>query len=165
MSAAPLQLSGVPGTALLTRTAFSRSFAPQGSPLQQERVLANDYDNALERVSPSLRSLEESYRREREGASSLYSELLHHPIERHPFLLRNCPRFHTWGFCELLLHRSQESNFQDPALGESLALLGIEVLDNLDPLSYGSEALDDLRARAWSYVANSRRIRADLRGR
>jgi tetratricopeptide (TPR) repeat protein len=137
---------------------------PRVLPFSRGQAVADDYDNALESVLTSLRSIEDSYRRERAGASSLYSELLRHPVERRLFLLRNCPRFHTWGFCELLLHRSQEKNFQDPARGESLALLGIEVLDHLDPVVYGSGSLEDLRARAWSYVANSRRIRSDLRG-
>lgn len=137
---------------------------PSVLPFNRGQADAEDYHNALEGVLTSLRSIEDSYRRERVGASSLYSELLHYPVERRLFLVRNCPRFHTWGFCELLLHRSQEQSFQDPALGESLALLGIEVLDHLDPLSYGSGSLEDLRARAWAYVANSRRIRSDLHG-
>jgi hypothetical protein len=123
-----------------------------------------DYEPSLAGLSQSLRSLEEAYRREREGAPRLYAELIQHPIERNTLLVRNCPRFHTWGFCELLLHRSREQNFQDPAVGEGLALLAIEVLDHLDPSLYGAESLEDLRARAWSYVGNSRRVKGDLQG-
>jgi tetratricopeptide (TPR) repeat protein len=133
-------------------------------PFGKGQALEDDYGNALDSASRSLRSIEDSYRREREGAFGLYAELLRHPVERHSFIVRNCPRFHTWGFCELLLHRSQEQNFQNPTAGENLALLAIEALDHLDPSSYGSGSLEDLRARAWSHVANSRRIRADLRG-
>jgi tetratricopeptide (TPR) repeat protein len=115
-------------------------------------------------MSRSLRSLEDAYGRERAAAPGLYAELMRHPFERHTLLVRNCPRFHTWGFCEILLHRSREQNFQDPALGESLALLAIEVLDRLDASLYSCEPLEDLRARAWSYVANSRRVRTDFSG-
>jgi tetratricopeptide (TPR) repeat protein len=86
------------------------------------------------------------------------------PAGRRTLLVRNCPRFKTWGFCEILLYRSREQNFQDPALGESLALLAVEVLDYLDGSVYGAEPLDDLRARAWAYVANSRRVKTDLQG-
>jgi tetratricopeptide (TPR) repeat protein len=79
-------------------------------------------------------------------------------------LVSNCSRFHSWGFCEFLLLKNQELNFQDPTLAENHALLALELLDHLDPSAYGTEAIEDLRARAWSYVANSRRIRSDLRG-
>jgi tetratricopeptide (TPR) repeat protein len=132
-------------------------------PFGRGKALAN-YEPSLESLSRSLRPIEEAYGREREGAPRLYAEIIQHPFERNTLLIRNCPRFHTWGFCELLLHRSREQNFQDPAVGESLALLAIEILDYLDPWLYGSEPLEDLRARAWSYVGNSRRVKGDLQG-
>jgi tetratricopeptide (TPR) repeat protein len=122
------------------------------------------YEPGLERVSRSSHPLEEAYARERAEAPSLYKALTQHPIERWPLLVRNCPRFQTWGFCELLLHRSREQNFHEPVLGESIALLTVEILDHLDESAYGSKPLDDLRARAWSCVANSRRIQWDLQG-
>jgi tetratricopeptide (TPR) repeat protein len=97
-------------------------------------------------------------------APSLYSELLQHPVNRHILLVRNCPRFHTWGFCEHLLHRSRKESYEDPTFGEKLALLAVEVLDHLDLAQYGAEPLEDLRARAWAYVANSRRVQEDFQG-
>jgi tetratricopeptide (TPR) repeat protein len=142
----------------------SESLAAKVLPFGRGQAFEADYGSALDSVSRSLHSIEDGYRRERGGAFGLYAELLHHPIERRPFIVRNCSRFHTWGFCELLLHRSQEQNFQNPAAGENLALLAIEVLDHLDPLFYGAGSLEDLRARAWSHAANSRRIQGDLQG-
>jgi tetratricopeptide (TPR) repeat protein len=112
----------------------------------------------------SVSALENIYRRERAGAPALFAELIQHSIEQRALLVRNSQRFHTWGFCELLLTRSREQNFQDPSSGEDLALLAVEVLDHLDPVLYGSGSLEDLRARAWSYIGNSRRIQADLQG-
>ncbi len=123
-----------------------------------------EYDPVLENASRSLGSIENAYFRERAAAPGLYAELTQHPLDRHILLVRNCPRFHTWGFCELLLGRSREQNFSAPTLGERLALLAVEVLDHLDASLYGAEPLEDLRARAWAYVANSRRIQADLQG-
>lgn len=123
-----------------------------------------EYGPALENASRSLGSIESAYYRERAAAPGLYAELTQHPIDRHVLLVRNCPRFHTWGFCELLLCRSWEQNFLDSTLGERLALLAVEVLDHLDASLYGAEPLEDLRARAWGYVANSRRVQADLQG-
>jgi tetratricopeptide (TPR) repeat protein len=123
-----------------------------------------DYEPALEKASRALGPVEEAYARERAEASRLYADLMQHPVGRRTLLVRNCPRFHTWGFCETLLNRSREQNFQDPALGESSALLAVEVLDYLDGSVYGTEPLEDLRARAWAYIANSRRVKTDFQG-
>lgn len=143
---------------------------PSGSaakvvPLERPPLASVSYDPILDRVSRPLRRLQSLYAKERAEAQGLFSELSQHTPEKRPLLLRNSARFHTWGFCELLLRHSEEQNFHDAAYGESLASLSLEVLDRLDPASYGGvEALEDLRARAWAYVANSRRVKADLRG-
>ena len=133
-------------------------------PFGRRRPLQTDYDPVLERTSRSLGPVEDAYTRERAEALGLYAELMQVPAGRRTLLVRNYPRFQTWGFCEILLHRNREQNFQDPALGESLALLAVEVLDYLDGAVYGDKPLDDLRARAWAYVANSRRVQLDLQG-
>jgi tetratricopeptide (TPR) repeat protein len=123
-----------------------------------------DYEPVLLMALRSLRQLETTYKQERAEALSLFADLAHHPAERRILIVRNSSRFHTWGLCELLLRRSREQNFHNAAQGESLALLALEVLDSLAPSRYGAEPLSDLRARAWAYVGNSRRIKADLRG-
>lgn len=133
-------------------------------PLKRRSVLPPDYTPVLDRISGSLTDLESNYEKERIEAARLFSELLQHPVEKRPLLVRNCPRFQTWSLCELLLRRSREQNFYDAALGESLALLATEALDHLDSSRYREVYLEDLRARAWAYVANSRRVKADLRG-
>ncbi len=133
-------------------------------PLGRRSILPPDYSPMLDRISWSLRGVESAYRTERAEAAGLFSDLLEHPAEKRTLFVRNCSRFHTWGLCELVLRGSREQNFQDPALGEHLALLALEILDRLDPASYGTEALADLRARAWAYTANSRRVNGDLRG-
>lgn len=122
------------------------------------------YEPALERACQILQGLQEAYGKERAEAGGLFSELMGQPAERRSLLVRNCPRFHSWGLCEVLLRRSGEQNFLNSTEGENLALLALEVLDNLDPGTYGEEAIEDLRARAWAYVANSRRVKSDLRG-
>jgi tetratricopeptide (TPR) repeat protein len=130
----------------------------------RRRDVLADYEPALSRATSRLQGLETAYFRERMGAKLLLSELLAHPAERQILLIRNSPRFQTWGLCELLLKRSREENFHDAVLGEKLAQLALELLEHLDVGYYGAEPLDDLRARAWAYVANSRRIKSDLRG-
>jgi tetratricopeptide (TPR) repeat protein len=123
-----------------------------------------EYDPMLDRVAWSLQGLQKAYEMERDQAIALLPELLAQPLDRRLLLLRNSPRFQTWSLSQLLLRRSREQNFQDASLGESLALLSLEVLEHLDASYYGQEPIEDLRARAWAYVANSRRIKADLRG-
>jgi tetratricopeptide (TPR) repeat protein len=133
-------------------------------PFGRGETLQADYNPAIQRAARFLGSVEGLYERERAEAPGLYADLTRYPIGRRILLVRNCRRFHTWGFCEILLSRSQEQNFQDPSLGESSSLLAVEVLDHLEPSMYGSEPLEDLRARAWAYVGNSRRVKADLQG-
>lgn len=133
-------------------------------PFGRRRPNSTNYEPAIAKASKAMGPVEDAYSRERAEAPRLYADLVQHRDERRTLLVRNCKRFHTWGFCELVLHRSREQNFQEPAVGESLALLAVEVLDHLDASVYGPEALEDLRARAWSYVANSRRIKADFPG-
>jgi tetratricopeptide (TPR) repeat protein len=133
-------------------------------PLARGHRTPASYDPGLNRISRSLWRIQSSYAKERAEAPALLAELLQHAPEKRPLLVRNSTRFHTWGFCELLLQHSGEQNFRDPAIGESLAQLALEVMDRLDVSHYGAEPLEDFRARGWAYVANSRRIKADLRG-
>lgn len=142
---------------------------PSGSmakviPLGRCQEAPTNYDPALERIARPLRRIQSAYAKERAEAPGLFAELLQHPTEKRPLLVRNSSRFHSWGLCELLLRDSEEQNFHNALTGESLALLALEILDRLDPAYYRAEALEDLRARAWAYVANSRRVNADLRG-
>jgi len=133
-------------------------------PIKRGQQIPASYDPALNSMSRYLRRIQSAYERERAEAPGLFSELWQHPFEKRPLLVRNCPRFHTWGLCEQLLRQSEEQTFHDAAMGESLALLTLEVLDCLDAGYYRAEAIEDLRARAWAYVANARRVKADLRG-
>jgi len=133
-------------------------------PIQRGYPISASYDPALNSLSRALKGIQSAYERERAEAPGLFSELWQHPAEKRPLLVRNRPRFHTWGFCEYLLRQSEAQTFHDATLGENLALLTLEVLDCLDTDHYRAEAIEDLRARAWAYVANSRRVKADLRG-
>jgi tetratricopeptide (TPR) repeat protein len=121
-----------------------------------------DYGTALERVTAFGLRLQAAYDWERAEATSLLAELLGHPGGRRQWIVRNHPRFQTWGLFEQLLERGQEQNFEDPAAGEGLALLALEITDRLE--GFSEERLEDFRARAWASVANARRVRFDLRG-
>ncbi|MEA2601499.1 MAG: hypothetical protein QOF89_2491 [Acidobacteriota bacterium] len=121
-----------------------------------------DYGGALERGAACALALQSAYDQERAEAMGVLKELLGHPGGRRQWIVRNHPRFQTWGLFELLLKRSHEQNFQDPAAAEGLALLALEVTEQLE--GFGEERLEDFRARSWASVANARRVRSDLRG-
>lgn len=121
-----------------------------------------DYGVTLDRAAAFAKRLKMSHDWERAEAEKLLVELLEHPGGRRQWIVRNHPRFQTWGLFEQLLERGQEQNFDDPAAGEGLALLALEITDRLEDFS--EERLEDLRSRAWASVANARRVRSDLRG-
>lgn len=130
-----------------------------------ERCPASDsYEAALARAEQRLRSWEALYQRERAEAVGLVAELLGHPQERQELILRNKPRYQTWGVLEKLLERSWAQRWENPDGTEHLAELALLVAARLDPAVYSTESIEDLRARAWGYIGNARRLRADLAG-
>lgn len=133
-------------------------------PLERRRGAPVNYEPILLKASRSLQQLAAAYDRERSEAAKLFADLEHHPVGQLSLVVRNCRRVQTWGFCELLLQHSQEQNFQDPSRGEGLALVALEILALLPSAKYGAGPIQDLQARAWAYVGNSRRMKFDLRG-
>jgi tetratricopeptide (TPR) repeat protein len=122
------------------------------------------YDNALSASARRLRTLESFYAKERGEAGALLAELLRHPTERRLILVRNHHRFHTWGFLEKLLDCSRQEAFVNPQVSEELATLAIALSEQLDDATYRAESINDLKGRAWAYLANALRIRSDLQG-
>lgn len=110
-----------------------------------------------------LRDLHAAYTKERTEAQGLMAELRRHPRERQRVMVRNHPRFQTWGVLEGLLEISQRETLGDPNLGEELALLALDVAEHLDSSVYKAESIEDLKARSWAYIGNARRIRFELR--
>ncbi len=125
---------------------------------------APDYGRILDAKTREVCHRQLAFERERTRATTLMRELLTHTREGQELLLRNQPRYHTWGVFELLLDQSREESFQDPGNAEQLAGLALIQVGYLDPGYYGAARIEDMRARAWSYIANARRIRTDLPG-
>lgn len=128
---------------------------PEGEP---------DYQAILERVRRLVERREALLGQERDEAPALFVELMRHPFSEQEARLREDVRFQTWGVLELLIERSWELAIPDPAGAEALALLALTLTGHLDPGRYPAELIEDMRARAWAYIANSRRGRSDLRG-
>ena len=123
---------------------------------------SSEYDVSLEKSTRDLRSREAALQRERSEAPGLYVELMEHPSGQREFLVRNVPRFHTWGFLELLVQRSWETTIDSPVYAEELGRLAVLVSECLNLDVYKAELVEDLRARAWAYIGNSQRVRSDL---
>jgi len=132
--------------------------------LGDDRPAPDSYEAALIRADQRLKSWEAVYERERAEAVGLVAELLSHPPERQELILRNNTRYFTWGVLERLLDRSWTQRFESSEHAEHLAHLALLVTDRLDASFYSFESIEDLRARAWGYIGNARRIRADLGG-
>jgi tetratricopeptide (TPR) repeat protein len=123
-----------------------------------------DYDSALARACSCLRSLQPLFDKEQANAHDLVAELLVHPPQRQKLILRNNARFHTWGVYARLLDRSRAQSVQSPADTLHLARLALLVADRLDTSLYQVESIADLRARAWTYIGNTRRQQSNLTG-
>jgi tetratricopeptide (TPR) repeat protein len=122
------------------------------------------YDAAFERSLSFVARRIHLLERERDEAPGLFAELMERTDEQREILLRNSQRFRTWGLLELAVERSLEKSIQDAEHGEELGRLALRIADLLDEARYGADQLADLRARAWAYVGNARRIRSDLQG-
>lgn len=116
-------------------------------------------DAALERAGDRL----EEIHREIESAAGLLEELAATPAPERPERIRTEVRFHALKLCDLLLKRSRESWFRDPARAVELARMAVETADWLDAGYYGESLVEDERASAWAHLGNAYRIASDLR--
>jgi tetratricopeptide (TPR) repeat protein len=125
---------------------------------------APDYGQALERSARKLLQRQAGLDRERAEAPALVDRLLQHGPERQGLLVRNDRRLLTWGVLEKLLGRSRRTILASHREAERLAALALVQSEHMDAEYYGASRIQDLRARAWSYIGESRRLRADLSG-
>ena len=124
---------------------------------------AFDDGEILDRAESLLADRERAVAKERLVAPGLFVELMKLSPEQQRLLIRNSPRFRTWGLCELLLERCIETTGQRPAAAEELALLALEITARLGS-SYRPGLVQDIQARGWAYLGNTRRVRSDLSG-
>lgn len=96
---------------------------------------------------------------ERSVAPRLVAELL-----TAPELVRDHRRFHTLAVCEVLIERSFDAGFSDPAQAIELAELSIQASDLIGCGQYCRSVVQDVRARAWAHLGNARRLAGDLTG-
>ena len=123
--------------------------------------MENEYDEVLERSHQIVLNQALVLERERNEAPELFVELIEQSPKQREVLLRKNQRFQTWGLFELLVERSWEMCIPNPAYAEELGHLALRLSDCLHT-RYGADLIHDLRARAWGYIGNARRLRTDL---
>lgn len=119
---------------------------------------ASRYDQAFDRVFSRLSVAATSLEQDRESAPLLLTGLLAAPAEGRTLLIRNSRRFQSWALADLLLRQSRAAWNDDPFRAEELATLALQVAESLDTSRGREPVVHDLTARAWSYIANARRI-------
>ena len=123
-----------------------------------------DYGPAIERSEQKYLERASELHRERTEAPGLLADLLARNQERRMLLLANSSRYQTWGLLERMLDQSWECRGASRVQAKELVGLAIHLAPHLDTSYYQREIIEDLRARAWSYMANLRRLAADFDG-
>lgn len=116
----------------------------------------NLYDPGLQSVFDRVCQLRDGLEAERAEARRLFAGLRPLRAERWAALVQKDSRFHTWGFCELLLDQEEDS--------ETCAGLALHVTTRIDPESHPPVFLAELRARAWTRLSDVRLRAGDLGG-
>ena len=120
--------------------------------LEQVRQIQEEYDHWNESIAV------------REGleAQALLDDLLSSPEDLRAARMEEEEAFHTWGLCQLLLHRCRDVVAQEPAHALELAQLAIRLAEHLPPSAYHVEWVGDLIARTWAHRGNAQRVLGEL---
>jgi tetratricopeptide (TPR) repeat protein len=79
-------------------------------------------------------------------------------------VLRNNPRLCHWGLFRTVLEEARRPSSMEPLEAVDLAQLAVVVAEELDPVPYGAESVQDSRANAHLVLANAKRIAGDFQG-
>lgn len=120
------------------------------------------YSRAFHRACEILPAADQAIALERLSAADRMIELDRHPWQRRLVLIDNLARYQTLGVAEALLQRSRRAWTDDTHEAERNAELCLAVLGCLSTKRFHRALINDYRARAWAYVANARRIRAEF---
>ncbi len=101
---------------------------------------------------------------ERAAAPRLLADLLQRPVHEWRALVHASRRFQSLAICDLLLDMSLEAGCRDSSEATALAQLGILIADQLDVRHYGAAMVHDMKARAWAFLGDARRLGGDFAG-
>jgi tetratricopeptide (TPR) repeat protein len=117
------------------------------------------WDGVFARLEERLVEIAE----QRETAPPLVEELIALERARRRVAAKS-QRFHTMAVCEALMERAFEEGFLRAGRALELTELALELSLRLDEAVCGRAVLHDLRAKAWGYLGNARRLCGDLEG-
>ena len=102
---------------------------------------------------------------ERTDAVHLWHETLE-PLDsgQRLFLVRENPRYHTWGVQELVLEQGKGRVLQDATQALDLCHLSLEIVHRMPLDRYRRSDVADLRAASLAAIANCKRLLGDLEG-
>lgn len=114
------------------------------------------YDGIFDRIAAGVDEARKRLIAERKDAMARWQALEGHPQTRRLVRVRNDRRFQTWGFHQFLLKRSRHLAEAHPSEALEMADLALAVAKALSPAEYGEERTADLRAAAWTAIADAR---------
>ncbi|HVG09544.1 MAG TPA: tetratricopeptide repeat protein, partial [Thermoanaerobaculia bacterium] len=125
------------------------------------------YDEAFSRIHSKiadggLEALRRTSLDPSPSPSHLYAELLAHEAVEGLVQVHSTRRYASLALCELLLRKSRDLGIDDPERARKAADLAVQVAEQLDLDLYGAPVVQDVRAMAWAYLAESRRVQAEV---
>ena len=105
----------------------------------------------------------QAFDQEKAEAPALVEELESLSPARQLLLLQNSRRFQTRGVCELLLDRAFRACTSDGAESVGQAMMAKVLAERLAAEDYGTGAVHDVQAHAWSILGHAQREAAQLR--
>ncbi len=131
---------------------------------QARRAASTDiYTQAIDKAFTSVLEVSAKLEAQRRESEYLIHELLGLSTEQQRLVIENSSRYHNWAIAEKLLEVCRAGWAEKPAASEDLATLAFAVTEKLRASGFRERALNDLKAEAWSYIANCRRIQSDFR--
>lgn len=121
------------------------------------------YDEVLDRLERKVAEGLVRIEKEREIARQLYVELLDQEAVQGLTQVHSTRRYASLALCELLLQVARDLWIEEPARARRAIEQAVQVAEQLDLELYGAPVVQDLRAIAWAYLADTGRVHADLR--
>lgn len=123
----------------------------------------HNYDFALDRAQERVQIRVQGLAQEHKHAEDLFARLMERAADEQYMAVRYERSLQTWSILSRLISKGKQQVFQDPARSEDLLHVALELTNHLDPF-YGTERIEDMRARSWAAIGNTRRVRSDMRG-
>lgn len=161
-------VDAVPGRDLTTADdpTPTGAFPPAPEDLRPEApapaISRSDYGPVLDNAIESLFRESAELETERSQVAELLRELDGLSSSQQQLIIRNSTRYQTWALVEGLLEACRAGWSDDPERSEGLAERALDVASCLSVSGFRQQLLDDLKAEAWSFIGNCRRIRSDL---